>query len=204
MQADISVGQSTLGFTMTNTQVMLTINQQSKAIPYPAASHADSQNFGFRVLKGKPDKIENVQEAKDSKCIQEILRILNTAESPFFSVGCEKSFNQGPDGFWAKGYIEFAFNYGKAISDATHYFSLFFHFSREASEYLAQHDIQFWWELQPANFITAKCTGFSCCVWITTRNFSSAVKAKIEWESAVALLSTFLRAVKQLDAEPIY
>lgn len=191
-------------FTMTNMQVMLTINQRSKAIPYSAASHADSQNSGFRVLKGRLDKIESIQEAKDNKSIQEILRILNATESPFFSVGCEKAFNKGQDGYWEKGYIEFAFNYIHAISDAAHYFPLFFHFSREAAEYLKQHDIQFWWELQPANFIAANCTGFSCCVWITTGNFSTTDEAKKEWETGVAILSNFLHAVKQSDAEPIY
>lgn len=121
---------------MTNGQILMTINQRSKAIPYPAANHADSQNYGFQILKGKLDKIEGIQEAKDSKCIQEILGVLNATESPFFSAGCEKSFNKEANGCWAKGYIEFAFNYSKAVNDAIHYFPLFFHFSREAAEYL--------------------------------------------------------------------
>ena len=189
---------------MTSIPIMLTINQRSKSIPYPAASDAGSQNFGFRVLKGKLDKIGNIQEAKNSQCIQEILRTLNADDSPFFSVGCEKAFNEGPNGHWAKGYIEFAFNYSKLVTDATYYFPLFFHFNKHATDFLPHHDVQFWWDLQPANFVAAKCVGFSCCVWVTTGMIATSNGARNEWESAVTLLSSFLRAAKQSNADPIY
>jgi hypothetical protein len=60
------------------------------------------------VLKGKLHKVASIQEAKDNSALQQVLKIINAAESAFFSVGCERSFNHGPQGFWAKGYIEFA------------------------------------------------------------------------------------------------
>lgn len=191
---------------MTGLQIVLTINQRSKSIPYPAETHSGSQNFGFRVLKGRLDKIEGIQEAKDSSCIKQLLCTLNAEASPFFSVGCEKSFNRSPSGFWAKGYIEFAFNYSKLVSDAAQYFPLFFHFSRYASDYVTKHDVQFWWELQQARFEAADCEGFSCCVWITTGQFGSSAESQVEWESAVEMLGAFIEAVKirNPDSQPIY
>jgi hypothetical protein len=189
---------------MISIQIMLTINQQSKIIPYPATNNVDSQNYGFRVLKGNLDKIQYIQEAKDSKCIQEILRTLNSTDSSFFSVGCEKSYNEDRDGFWVKGYIEYAFNYRKLIIDATHYFPLFFHFNKQVSVLLSQHKLQYWWDLQPANFLAAKCDGFSCCIWVTTGSFLGMAEAKDEWEFAVEQLSTFFKTVKQPNFEPIY
>jgi len=189
---------------MSNLQVVLTINEQPKEIPYPPASNAFSQNFGFRVLKGNLDKIESIQEAEDSECIRRFLRSLNSGESPFFSVGCEKSFNQDTNGYWAKGYIEFAFNYRKLVSDATHYFPLFFHFNRYIADYIKERDVQFWWELQPARFKAANCDGFSCCIWITTGYFQSPDEARNIWESAISMLRVFVEGIMKPDAEPIY
>jgi hypothetical protein len=181
---------------VTANQILLTVNQRAKAIPYPPATNSGYQNFGFRVLKGKLDKIANVQEAKDIACLQEILGVLNDDASPFFSVGCEKSFNVRSTGHWAKGYIEFAYNYKEPVSDARHYFPLFFQFTKSTAEYVEHHDVQYWWDLQPASFEAINCAGFSCCIWITTGMFAQAESARTEWEAAVRKLSDFLRSVK--------
>jgi hypothetical protein len=172
------------------------VNQRSKAIPYPPESHPTSQNFGFRVLKGKPHKVKDIQEARDNPAIQRVLEVLNEDRSPFFSVGCEKSFNRRPTGYWAKGYIEFAANFKEFIVDARNYFPLFFHFNKGIASYVANHHIQYWWDLQPADFTAAKCAGFSCCVWITTGDFPSAELARDEWNAAVGQLSDYFPSVQ--------
>jgi hypothetical protein len=151
------------------------------------------------------NRIPSIQEAKDSPVIQDILTVLNDELSPFFSVGCEKSYNYGGSDHWAKGYIEFAYNDRKLIADAGHYFSLFFHFNSGAAQYVNEHQIQYWWDLQPALFKAVNSAGFSCCIWITTGRFSSPQEARNEWESAVSMLSDYFRSVKTPNAtSPIY
>jgi len=190
---------------MTQIQVMLTINQKSKSIPYPAASHPNSQNYGFHVLKGKLNKCEKVQEASDNASIINILKILNRNESPFFSVGCEKSYNHDREGYWVKGYVEFAFNYENLVSDAARYFPLFFHFSKYIHEFISRNNVQFWWDLQPANFEKVPCMGFSACIWITTGLFPTALQAKEVWEQSVDMLSAYLEPLgKPEKMKPIY
>ena len=190
---------------MTSMQIMLTINQQSKSIPYPAASHSDSQNYGFHVLKGKLDKCENVKEATETPSIISILKNLNSNESPFFSVGCERSYNQDNEGHWAKGYIEFAFNYEQLVTDAAQYFPLYFHFTKFIDEYLKVNEVQFWWDLQPAKFKKVSCMGYSSCIWITTGFHSSEEEAKQVWEKSINMLDEYLsKHGNPKDLMPIY
>lgn len=177
---------------LTAIQNMLTVNERSKSIPYPAATNADSQNYGFRVLKGKPDKVDRVKEASDLPALIGILKSLNSSASPFFSVGCEKSFNESTGGLWAKGYVEFAFNYAKLVSDAAQYFPLFFHFNKDAAAFLGSNNVQFRWDLQPAKFEAIDLAGFSCCVWITTGRHSSLEATTEIFSDALGLLQSSL------------
>ena len=65
--------------------------------------------------------------------MQEALARIADPKTAFFTMGCEKSFNPVTGGgFWAKGYIEFSYNYAQAISDAQNYFPLFFHFDTDS------------------------------------------------------------------------
>lgn len=177
---------------MTEMKVILSINSIGKAVPYGPATHANSENYGFKPLKGKDREIEEIPEAKGYPAIISILKSLNDHESPFFSVGCEKSINDSQNGHWAKGYIEFSFNYQELVSDAVQYFPLFFHFQRYSEDFLRNNEVQFHWELQAAQFVDAGLPGFTACVWVTTGLLQSESDARSLWELAVSELDSYL------------
>lgn len=186
-------------------QVVLTINERYKDIPYKSQTHEDgSQNFGFTVLKGKPEKASQIQEAKDNGHLRNIVEKLNVIDTPFFSVGCEKSFNKSEGEYWAKGYIEFSYNYEKLLKEATYYFQLFFHFNNYIKDYVARADVQYWWELQPGNFKAVNCSGFTCCVWITTGESNNMDTVKEILGASVDKLAEYLQTVRPIDLPRVY
>ncbi|MDI1301005.1 MAG: hypothetical protein PSX71_03790 [bacterium] len=180
---------------MSNMKVLLAIENRGKAVPYESEKHKDSENYGFKALKGRMAEAEEVPEAKGFAEIISILKSINEEASPFFSVGCEKSFNKSKDGYWAKGYIEFSFNYKELIIDAVQYFPLFFHFHRYVEDFANSNSVQFLWELQPAHFIEADVDGFTVCVWITTGELKTLDAARALWLSAVKSLEGYLLTV---------
>ncbi|MBR1302175.1 hypothetical protein [Bradyrhizobium sp. AUGA SZCCT0042] len=186
-------------------KLMLTIEQRSKHVPYPADfSHGQSQNHGFRTLKSDLGAIEAIPEVGDCPTFREALLAINGPDTPFFSVGCEKSLNRNK-GMWSKkGYLEFAFNCADRIGDAASYFPIFFHFNRSkaTSEFLSRHPVQICWELQPAYFVKIAKSGFTCCVWITTTQYSTAAKCESIWNEAVLLTALYAAAVR-LRSPPI-
>src|SRR5690242_9980067 len=111
---------------MSNLKTLLTVGHAGKDIPYLAADYADgAQNFGFTRLKGHPERVGDIEEAKGIPSYQALLTALNASASPFFSVSCEKSFNSDEAGHWGSGFVEFAFNFPELVSDAGNYFALF-------------------------------------------------------------------------------
>jgi hypothetical protein len=188
-------------------QVFLTIETRSKAIPYPAASNADSQNFGFKPLKGKPDKIAKIQEAKGMPGIVKLLQALNAKDSPFFSVGCEKYIGDYHDGlFYVRGYVEFAFNYGPLLRDIQ-YMSLFKGFT----DYVAKNPLsKGWsvnWDLQPAHFTSAKIDGYSCCLWLHVRSYLTHHEAVTNYNQLAEYQVGFFDSIgvpNKVELKPIY
>lgn len=189
---------------MSNLQVVLTVSSHEKPIPYNAYLHEDHSNYGFMELKGAPEKVALVEEVKDIPCLQRFLHVLNANTSAFFSVGCDKSFHSDESGHWVRSYIEFAFNYVALVQDAQHYFYLFFQFHKCIEPFVSKSNVQFHWELEPAEFTAASCQGFSCSIWITTGVIPNAIEARQLWETAVNRLSDFLAGFAQPDGQCIY
>ncbi len=122
-------------------------------------------------MKGKPDEVEKIKEAKGLPGIIELLRAINVAETPFFSVGCEKCIEPYENGaFYARGYVEFAFNFAPLLRDVQ-YMALF----KTFNDYILSKPLQEgWsvnWELQPAVFKAANVAGYSCCMWLHVRSY---------------------------------
>ncbi|ATF04056.1 hypothetical protein PhaeoP75_04457 (plasmid) [Phaeobacter gallaeciensis] len=185
-----------------SSQVFLTVEDRQKDIPYPPETHQDSQNFGFKPLKGKSEKVDKIQEAKGFPGIIAALKAINVQDSPFFSIGCEKYI--GPEqygGYYARGYIEFAFNYARMVSfpQAADLFRCF-------SIYYAQHEIYEYttynFDIQPAYFVKAKTDGYTCCVWIRTGHHASHKEAEQAYNKAVQLLADFISTVGPPENEP--
>jgi hypothetical protein len=191
-------------------KILLAIEQRSKAIPYETEDRKDgTKNSGFRALKGATkEAILDIPEAQDCPVFAEALIALNAAETPLFTVGCEKSLNRRQHQFWKRGYLEFSYNYAELVKDAVPYFTLFFHFDRATREFVSSRSVQFLWELQQARFEDANVDGFTCCVWITAGDFPTATKCEEAWDEAVreltqGLLTTRL-GPKASELPPIY
>ncbi len=178
-----------------------TSGRGGKPIPYPPEDHAESTNYGFKILKGNPSLIDDVPEVSDNSSLRNALVRLNAPATPFFTIGCEKSFNRGKtaDGlacFWARGYLEFAFNSKEGVSGAENYFILFFQFNQRVASSGFDGLVSFHWELAPARFIAANCYGWTACVWITTEDMPSEAKARTLWGEALGLLTIFLEGIE--------
>lgn len=183
---------------MSNLKILLTFNQNAKSVPYPAVDHKDgTHTHAFVPLKGNLDLVGSIQEAKVVPAYTSLLNALNAAQSPFFSIGCEKTFRSRRSAHWASGYMEFAFNYPELLGDASNYFSLFYHFNYDAAAFIAANSVQFHWIIQPARFTDCGRDGFTCAVWMTTAQCDSAAGARAQWDAAVNCLSGFIT-----DTEP--
>jgi hypothetical protein len=173
---------------------LLTIRQEFKQIPYQGAVREEgSICHGFKLLKwASSDDARAIPEASDIQCLQDALVTINAPATAFFTVGCEKALNKTERGFWAKGYLEFAFNFREFAEDAQWYFKLFFDFTALIAERKYEEPIQFFWELDGANFTRANFIGYSAAVWFTTDVLNSAEEAKDVWCSGVRLFAEFL------------
>lgn len=62
-------------------------------IPYGSVDHGNGhQNYGYKRLKGDPDAVRAIPEAKDWPELEGFLISVNGDGSPIESVGCEKGF----------------------------------------------------------------------------------------------------------------
>ena len=188
-------------------QLRLTIDPGFKTIPYtPAVRDGGSVCHGFKPLKGRPGaEAEAIEEARDADCLKRALVDINKAETSFFTVGCEKSWNTEASGFWVKGYIEFAFNFSDLAADATSYFVAFFHFNRLLEQRSYTAPVSFHWELQGACFLDAnRSSGFTAAVWIETGVGPSAELVRQVWCGAVDILRDHLCDFQLKGTAPIY
>jgi len=185
------------------TELILTLKNRCKAIPYIAQKREDGTvDHGFRVLKGRPEEIPSIPEVRDSEALQYALAAINEEQTAFFTVGCEKDLNQSPEGFWARGYLEFSFN-NAAAAMADHYFQLFFQFNRHCWASRCDFPVQYHFEIEEADFQESGSRGFTTAVWMTTLCLPAA-EALAAWGQAARFLADFLASIKQGPMPVIY
>jgi hypothetical protein len=185
-----------------HTEMRLTIRNRGKGVPYGGSGiprEDGSANYGFKALKGKREEAALINEVQDEPHFRDALVAINDLSTPFFTVGCEKSFNQDEEGHWAKGYIEFAFNYCELAGDAQWYFKLFFDLNHFVWQGQFNEPVRFHFELEGAHFSAGNCAGYTLTVWITTAFMPTAEEVREIWGKSVDLLVEFL---KQYPAEP--
>lgn len=187
-------------------RLILSIDPLGKAIPYSEIPRVDTpSNHGFKVLRGAPSLISEIPEAQDTPAFLKALKVLNTPESVFFTIGCEKAFNENDGKHWARGYIDIAWNYREMVADATNYFPLFFHFDNHLRNAGADLPAYFHWIVQGGQFLDAACSGWSLVTWINTADFSSAAEARAAWEAAVDFQTGYLSGAQvKENLTPIY
>lgn len=185
-------------------KLVLAIEQRSKAIPYPPDEGDDYTNYGFQDLKSDTSAIQAIHEVQDCPAFRDALVAINAPETPFFTVGCEKSLNRHEEQYWKRGFLEFSFNYPEVVTNATSYFGLFFQFSQstEVRDFLAEHSIHLCWELQQCRFKKIDESGFTCCVWITTNDHTTAAECEADWDEAVNHVARFVAAFRLTRLPP--
>lgn len=63
------------------------------AIPYPPIDHQDGhQNYGYEELKGNTEAVSHIPEVEGWPELEQFLMIINAANSPLESAGCEKHY----------------------------------------------------------------------------------------------------------------
>lgn len=185
---------------------VLAIRNYGKSVPYPPLDRADGKNHGFMPLKGKaPAEIRAaVREAADLPALQDALVRLNSDGTGVFTIGCEKSFNRAADGFWARGYVEFAINYRELVGGAEHYFKLFFDFNHFLWHNRFDLPVQYAWELETAEFVDAECSGFTATVWLTVRPLEGEAMTREVFGETLEALVTFLESVAPAPLARMY
>jgi hypothetical protein len=174
------------------TNITLSIKNRTVAIPYPAPDQEDSPHSGFRPLKGRPDAVPEIPAVHDNDALKLALIKINDSATPFFTVACRKSFNSGPEGFWARGYLEFSFNHIDIAKDSPNYFLLFEQFNRYVAEANFDLPVDFNFELQGAHFTDRAANGYTACVWITTAESPAMEGVHKTWNQSVGILADFL------------
>lgn len=182
--------------------LFLTIRDYDKVVPYPGIQHASSRNYGFINVKSKPEEAAKIVEAQDSEALKDAIVRINHADTPFFTIGCEKAFNQKDGIFWTRGFIEFAFNFCELVGDAQAYFPPFFHFNNRLLNTKFDLRVSFEWQLEGNFFKDGNCNGFSCVVWITTGDCLTDGESRKIWETSVRIVADHLAEWK-LSRQPV-
>lgn len=189
------------------TQLMLSIRNRGKGVPYGGRGvprENGSANYGFKALKGKPEEAALIHEVQDDEHFRNALVAINDQNTPFFTVGCEKSFNKDDEGFWARGYLELAFNYCELVEDAKWYFKLFFDFNNHVWQNKFNEPTQYHFEMEGAHFFEGNCAGYTVAIWITTAVLPTNEEVKEVWGKSVDFLTSFLTEYQSSDLPPIY
>lgn len=185
---------------------VLQIDNSAKGIPYGGTGEVRQDghaNYGFRNLKGALHRIEEIPELSGDASLRELVRRINGPETGLLSIGCLSAPVAEEQGHRVTGYVEFAFNSAEAISDAGHYFPIFFHFDRVLHE-TGYDEAYFHWELMGAEFREADAGGFTMSVTVNTGHFGTEKEARNVWSEALALLADYLASVPPQPGRPLY
>jgi hypothetical protein len=181
-----------------------TIKSSTKSIPYSGAERGAETDYDFKPLKGRPDEAATIPEVQDNDALKFALVKINNSSTPFFTVGCGISINSEPGGFWAKGYLEFSFNYIEIAKDSPNYFLLFEQFNNYVRTSGFNLPVDFNFQLEGAHFSEIAADGHTATVWITTAEFPAKDDAHKTWNQSIGLLADFLGSFEKPPLTAIY
>jgi hypothetical protein len=184
--------------------IILSSKGERSAVPYPGTDREESPHQGFVILKGRPEQAATIPATVDNNALVHALTRINAPATPFFTVACRKSLNSGPGSYWARGYIEFAFNFIEIAKDSPNYFLLFEQFNGFAAASGCDLPVDFEFELRRTEFSDISAEGHTVCVWITTAEFPSPDGANLVWAQSVGLLADFLGSFSKPELPAIY
>ena len=180
------------------TQAHLSIRQRVKGLPYfGGPREGGSTNHGFQLLKNSGLAVDSIPEASDEPSILRLLEILNAADSPFLSLGCEKVLTEN-DGRWFKrGYIEFTIDSIEIAGDARSSFFVFYQFDKYLNQVHFNEPITFHFELEGNALDRVNAAIYSVICWITTNTWTdSPEETNLLWAKGVDVLATFFQTMR--------
>lgn len=172
---------------------VLAIDNSGKGVPYGRADRGDGEvNHGFRVLKGRPERLSEIPELATDPAMRSLLQTINVAEGGLFSIGCLSSAFRDERGHGRTGYVEFALDSDQWVTDASNYFPIFFHFDRELFQQNYADPMNFTWELMGASFYPANVDGFTATVYLNTAGLPSSGEVDRVWTRGLGILEAHL------------
>ena len=167
-----------------------------KSIPYPAVESSDGTNHGFFALKGSStDVADIIEEAKKDLQLAGVLREINRATSPLFSVGCAnlEITEVTGRGYRGRGYIEIAFNTLEEAKDSVSYFRLFESFTKFSQAPTAKLPIYYWFEIERSVFARHNdFEAFTVQIWPTIDPVATRQEVEDNWRVGLSILERFV------------
>lgn len=157
----------------------------------------NAQNFGFKVLKGNPDAVQNIPEIEDDESLKNALIKINRLETDFFTIGCEKAvvFNDGSNGmikgYLKSGYIQISYNY-YLLTGQKNYEELYKRFEEFLIKATDNLPVKFTWAIQETWFNDIGKLGYSVGIKIVTAVCNSTETFENIWDIALKILNDFL------------
>ena len=103
----------------------LSISEDQRCVPYSSLAER-----GFRILKGRPERIPALPGAGGDPALRVLLEAMNGASTGIFSVACASQEAKAKGGYQLRGYIEFALNSRWAVQEEANYVPVFAGFDR--------------------------------------------------------------------------
>jgi hypothetical protein len=186
------------------TGLILTIGNRTTTIPSTETGHDDPARPPFRPLKGRPDDVPAIPEVENCDALKNALTTINDSSTPFFTIGCGKSFNSEQESHWVRGYVSFSFNHMELAKDSPNYFLLFEQFNNYVLGTKFNLPVDFNFEISGADFTSVPASGYLSRVWITTTEFPAMDLPKKLWNQSVGFLADFLGSYEKPPMPEIY
>ena len=183
------------------------VSPLGKAIPYTGTGERRADggaNFGFKDLKGRPDRLDEVPEANEDRALAQVMRTINGPHTGVFSIA-SMSCLEGDRGHVVRsGYLEIAFNSRHQVEDAANYFALFLRLDRLLVARAFDAPAEFHWQLCPAHFSSGDVAGWSVEIRVRTAPTSDASGATGIWRAAMEMLQELFATVPAERKDPLY
>jgi hypothetical protein len=170
-------------------------DERLKGVPYISEFRQDgSINHGFTQLKGRPHDCWNIVEVGNDPALLDSLKRLNEWHTAFFTVGCEKDYNEEAGTAQPVGYIEVSFN---SIAEATcidSHGDLATCFREEMHK--QEYDLPVFYEWLVTDALIGsepeRVPGFTSAIFMRTCERLTTATAVEAWRGAVTFLTDFL------------
>ena len=185
----------------------LSVSPLGKAIPYAGTGERrpdGGANHGFKDLKGRPERLDEVPEANEDCALAELMRTINAPHTGVFSIASMSGSEGDERRVVRSGYLEIAFNSRHQVEDAANYFALFLRFDRLLAARAFDARVEFHWELCPAHFSSGDVAGWSVTIRVRTAPMSDGAGATGVWWAAMEVLQELFAAVPEERSDPLY